>query len=374
MSSSDSDGPPQPRATLALLALIGAIYAGEVFYPAGLSQGFGDPSLDTLIAWGGMNGTLVLVKGEWFRIFTAALLHGGIVHLLMNALALYSAGRILEPFIGAPWFLGLFVVGAIGGGIASVNLNQPNIVAVGASGAIMALFGFFLTISFRFPKGEVRKAFVVNSLGALLPSLLPALYPLITGDAGLPIDYAAHGGGAVAGAGLGLVFLTAWPEQDWRPPWQGLAVMLTGAALLAVLYGAVQLRTGFAERAFVGRLIPVEQLRNLDRGTDASLPDRLIAGYPDDPRGYFAKARALIFAKKLTEAESFAQAALDRVERYPAVFTQSYRFAVRLTLVGLLIDLKKFDLAKATAAPVCTETEPANMINRLKAAKICPDQ
>ena len=105
----DEQSVPPAYATRVLLALIWLLFAGEVLVPAGAWQGLSEPSISTLVAWGGMSGTMVLERGEWFRIFTAALLHGGYVHLLFNSYALYSAGRMLEPLVGWPWFVALYV-------------------------------------------------------------------------------------------------------------------------------------------------------------------------------------------------------------------------------------------------------------------------
>jgi hypothetical protein len=48
-------------------------------------------------------------------------MHTGLVHLLINGIALFVAGRILEPAIGARWFAALFVVSAIAGSTASLR-------------------------------------------------------------------------------------------------------------------------------------------------------------------------------------------------------------------------------------------------------------
>ena len=68
----------------------------------------------------------------------------------MNGFCLYLAGRVLETLVGRSWLVVIFLVGALGGSVASLLINPPNLLTVGASGAIMALFAAIFTLSFRF--------------------------------------------------------------------------------------------------------------------------------------------------------------------------------------------------------------------------------
>ena len=367
------DGPyalPRPVATLVLLALIALLFAGEILLPVEPWRGLAEPSISTLVAWGGMSGTLVLERGEWFRILTAALLHGGYLHIAFNSYALYIAGRLLEPLIGWPWLLALYVLGAAGGGIASIHLNAPNIVGIGASGAIMGLFGFILTISLRFP-GEIRRMFIGNGLSVLLPSILPAALPALTGGEGLTIDYAAHAGGAVAGAVLGLLMVGLWRRDARRPPLRPLALAITAAGVGIVLYGATVLIAQFPEHRFAGHLIPETTLKKLDLGNMAVVTG-LIAQHPDDPRGYLARAQILARQGQGAAADAQAALALERAERFPRVFTDVYRVSVRAYRAGLQLDLGQREAARATAAPICTAEAPAAALAALRTARLCP--
>lgn len=82
----------------------------------------------------------------------------------MNGIALGLAGYALEPLIGRAWFAALFVIGALCGSLASMFLNTGNIVSVGASGAVMALFAAMLMIARRFPPGETRMRLTMNAI------------------------------------------------------------------------------------------------------------------------------------------------------------------------------------------------------------------
>ncbi len=62
----------------------------------------------------------------------------------MNVVGLFIAGRKLEHLVGPAWFGAIYVVSALCGAFASLALNAPTLITVGASGAIMGLFAAML--------------------------------------------------------------------------------------------------------------------------------------------------------------------------------------------------------------------------------------
>lgn len=366
----DAAALPRPILTWLTLAALALIYLGEASFQAGVGGSFLDPSIQTLVAWGGMSRNLIEERGEWFRLLTAAFLHGGVAHLAMNSLALFIAGSALEPFIGRLWLAALFFIGALAGGLASITLNAPNIVGVGASGAIMGLFGFFLTIAFRFRKGPVRRAFVVNSLGTLIPSTLPALLPAVTGGSGFAIDYAAHGGGALGGAALGLAFVLLWKEEQRWPPLRMLAAAIVLAGLATLAYGAMRLSASFAEHSFASSLMSDADQPKTDAEARARADD-LIARFPNDPRGYYYKALQLAQNDDAKGMEPYARMAVERTERYPGIFRERFRARVRMAHALALNDLKRIDEAKTVAGPVCARGDE-EVVGVLRKEGLCP--
>src|SRR5689334_6393098 len=117
----------RPYLTWTLLAALGAIYALEVLQPVGGGTKF-IPSVETVVAYGALVPDLVFERGEWYRLLTMALLHGGILHILMNGLALWQIGPDLERMIGRVWMFVLFFLGAIGGALGSMAVNSTEIV------------------------------------------------------------------------------------------------------------------------------------------------------------------------------------------------------------------------------------------------------
>ena len=78
--------------------------------------------------------------GEWWRLFTSAFLHYGLLHMGMNVLILVILGRMLEPAIG--WWRMLLLYGvSLTGGALGAMLVEPNAFTAGASGAVFGLAG-----------------------------------------------------------------------------------------------------------------------------------------------------------------------------------------------------------------------------------------
>src|SRR5208283_6230464 len=95
--------------------------------------------------------SLVLEDGQWWRLFSAPLLHGGLLHIAFNGIALYFAGAVLENVIGRAWFAGVFAVSAVTGSAMSLLINPDSLISVGASGAIMGLFAAAFVVAYRYP-------------------------------------------------------------------------------------------------------------------------------------------------------------------------------------------------------------------------------
>lgn len=239
-----------PFFTYALIVILVVIYAAELKFGVILPKD-GAPSTQTLLVLGGTFRQRILLYGEWWRLVTAALLHGSIMHLVFNCFALWRAGILLERLIGWRWFAGLFCISAIGGSVASLLINPSNIVGVGASGGIVGLFAAVIVASFHFPSGPLPSILRTGAIQILVPSLLPFLAQ--TAD-GMQIDYAAHLGGALAGGAVSLALLKIWPRQRFHPRF-GTAALVGSIAFAVVALGSLwpvsQLRAGYLADPFV---------------------------------------------------------------------------------------------------------------------------
>ena len=237
-----SDRAPQPAAvsnkarpsfTYALLAVLAFVYGCELVF--GIVPGTaGAPGVETLAVLGGIIGERIWQDGEWWRLFTAPLLHADPMHLAFNAFALWLSGALLERLVGWRWFAAIFAASALGGSLASLAINAPDSVGVGASGGIVGLFAACIVASRHFPEGVVRTRMMIGALQVLIPSLLPIL---ATGS-GHHIDYAAHFGGAVAGGLVSALAVWAWPHARAEPRFGGVAGVFAGVCGLVAI-GAV---------------------------------------------------------------------------------------------------------------------------------------
>jgi membrane associated rhomboid family serine protease len=106
------------------------------------------PGHFSLLAMGAVDRTQVLGHGEWWRLFTATNLHGSPEHLIGNLTTFVLVGFLLEPMIGIGWFAAIYFTGGFCGAVLSMLLNGPDMLSVGASGAIMATLAALFTLSF----------------------------------------------------------------------------------------------------------------------------------------------------------------------------------------------------------------------------------
>ncbi|WP_254838846.1 rhomboid family intramembrane serine protease [Natronomonas marina] len=93
--------------------------------------------------------------------FVSIFAHGGITHLLFNAIALYFFGPIVERQVGSRKFAALFLVSGIAAGLGQVGLalfTGEAARVLGASGAIMAIMG---VLSMTAPDLKVLLFFVI---------------------------------------------------------------------------------------------------------------------------------------------------------------------------------------------------------------------
>jgi hypothetical protein len=115
-----------PLLTVALLVVLTALFGCELLYGVGPWSGLLAPSIQTLVALGGSNQTLVLQSGEWQRIFSAILLHADALHLALNGFCLYLAGTMLESSSAAMVFRPIRDRGVCGSlmSLASIRLQS----------------------------------------------------------------------------------------------------------------------------------------------------------------------------------------------------------------------------------------------------------
>ena len=86
--------------------------------------------------------------GDWWRLVTAMFLHGSMLHLAFNMLALFWLGTIVEQALGTPRFLLVYFVSGLAGSAGALWFSSAFAVTVGASGAIFGLIGALLILEY----------------------------------------------------------------------------------------------------------------------------------------------------------------------------------------------------------------------------------
>ncbi|MGO9272769.1 MAG: rhomboid family intramembrane serine protease, partial [Terriglobia bacterium] len=191
-----------PVATLVLLVL-------NILFFVAMTRAGGSTNTDVLLAFGAASRPLFR-QGEYWRLVMPMFLHIGFSHLLLNSLALFFLGRLVEPVYGYGRFALLYVVSGMG--CAALSMAVGHGVSAGASGSIMGIAGALLVTTY-FHRDLVGRL-LRRPLGAGI-LLLAILADLTMGWLVPMIDNWGHLGGLATGILLAL--LIPPPGHDVAP-------------------------------------------------------------------------------------------------------------------------------------------------------------
>ncbi len=202
------------------------IVANVIVYLITVAQGFGinSPGGSLFTKWI-LYGPAVQA-GDWWRLITAAFLHGGLLHIGLNMWVLWVIGPAVEGAIGRWRYLVLYLVCGLAGS-AGALVWQPRALTVGASGAIFGLFGAGAVLEWR-ATGRIAGQFAA----------LIAMNLVITLAFSSFISAGGHIGGLIGGVIGGLLIVWRGRHREFDPV--TLAGLLAiGAASVAIAYAAV---------------------------------------------------------------------------------------------------------------------------------------
>lgn len=203
-----------------------AIFALQLYW------GAGNP-----VASASRMGALIptrVLAGEWWRLFSVMLLHGSLIHLGLNMMALLSFGPFLERLIGSARYLVLFVISGLGGSLLSLS-RGGDVIGVGASGGIWGLMVAGAVVV-TWPRGLLPTE-LAHQLRqrAWTPVAINLIYSLQPG-----IDMRAHIGGGLVG---GLLMYTLAGERGPlknTPPFLVAAVVTAGVLVVSFAIALLQ--------------------------------------------------------------------------------------------------------------------------------------
>ena len=188
------------KATYVLFCLNILIYLVSVI----MSKNVFDIDIYTLINMGAKVNELIN-HGQVWRLITSAFLHGGLMHIGFNMLALKVIGPQVEQIYGWKKYLVIYFSSAIGGSLLSYILS-PQSVSVGASGAIFGLLGAMLVYGFT-KKDVIGKSFMMNIIEVIVLNVIIGL--------SVPnIDNFGHFGGLILGTLTTLIFYSLDKRLD----------------------------------------------------------------------------------------------------------------------------------------------------------------
>ena len=126
------------------------------------------------------------ITNEWYRIFSVALVHAGLLHLGFNMYALMVLGNPIEEAFGKNKMLFIFFFSLLIGSLTSSYLASPTSYSVGASGAVFGLFGAIALVGKRIGT-DTRPIYVVIGINFAIGFVLGG------------VDWKAHLGGLIGG-------------------------------------------------------------------------------------------------------------------------------------------------------------------------------
>ena len=216
-----------PRLVFAFLALNVIVFLLEVITG-------GSTNTSNLIRFGAQYGPSVEAR-EYWRFITAAFLHIGFLHILVNSFCLWELGRPLERLYGSAQFGFTYLVSGAAGSLFSFFAHEfigPRTVSAGASGAIFGVAGALAIARRRFEHLVPENFGKVFGVG-VAPFIALNLYYGFTHPG---IDNYAHLGGVTAGVLCGLVLKPQ--TQTRREAW----IAVSGFLILILIAFGIQYR------------------------------------------------------------------------------------------------------------------------------------
>ena len=180
----------KPYVTYVLMAICIIVYLFSLYLSTITTD-----TVSIAVLCGAYYKAFVLGLNEWWRLLSAGFVHVSIFHLLMNLMALYYFGNLIENIYGHKNFL-IIILGSIIFGNLWVLVGDKNNVANGISGGLYGLMAAIMiyyidTGAFKIP--ALRKQFIYLIAVNVMISFMPG------------ISWLAHLGGFIGGFFLSFI-------------------------------------------------------------------------------------------------------------------------------------------------------------------------
>lgn len=252
----------------------------------------GSTNVETLIKYGAKYNPLILT-GEWWRFFTPIFLHIGLLHLLMNTLALYYLGMAVEKIFGRFRFLWIYLFSGFTGSVASFVFT--NNLSAGASGAIFGCFGALLYM------GVVNPRLFFRTIGVNVIAVI--IINLIFGFTVPGIDNAGHIGGLIGGfLATGIVHFPG--KRKWGLQFVSL-LMAASAVYFMLNWGYHNDRPDTENERAQG------QIENGDYEAAYETLLGLVSEGEEDANSYFKLAYSEVHLQKYEDAKKHFKKAIE---------------------------------------------------------------
>ena len=192
------------------------------------------PSSTSLMLLGATGTIPIDFYQRWWTIFTASSLHGGILHIAFNMMALHQLGPFVTHEYGTARFLTIYVASGIAGFVLSYFVGIP--FTLGASASVCGLIGAILYYG-KSRGGSFGMAIYRQAMGWIVGLVLFGL--LLPG-----INNWAHGGGIAAGIAIG--FLLGYEDRKAETLLHriiaAVCALVTAGAILFTVIQAILIR------------------------------------------------------------------------------------------------------------------------------------
>lgn len=220
-----------------VVMLIATLAVGASEYDGAFVKGnsMGGPSPRTLRAMGG-KWEPSIYRGHVYLLLSPIILHSGIIHLVYNLIFQLRIGWVCEERWGWLRTAIVYVLSGVAGCLFSA-WGSPNVVSVGASGALYGLMG--ASLAFLVYNWEVvpRNLWELITVGSVL------VLNFVTSLFNPAIDNYAHLGGLLMGLALGSCVPPVYAMRTREKVIRGTAVF-TSVVLLLVFCLIVWLGNG----------------------------------------------------------------------------------------------------------------------------------